>query len=55
MSGFISRFVYLQGIADFWVSRADLSSNMSAHIRDVIPPDEYHDHVYHINQCVAVD
>jgi trehalose/maltose hydrolase-like predicted phosphorylase len=39
----------LQGIADFWVSRSTVVTNadgtIEAHINDVIPPDEYVDHV----------
>jgi protein-glucosylgalactosylhydroxylysine glucosidase len=39
----------LQGIADFWVSRSTYKTNsdgtVTAHILDIIPPDEYVDHV----------
>lgn len=35
----------LKGIADFWVSRSTKDSAGRANINDVIPPDEYHDHV----------
>lgn len=35
----------LVGVADFWVSIADYSTDGTAHIRNVIPPDEYVDHV----------
>jgi protein-glucosylgalactosylhydroxylysine glucosidase len=33
------------GIADFWTSRVALDASGAGHITDVIPPDEYHDHV----------
>src|SRR5690349_4654870 len=35
----------LRGIADFWVSRASRNADGSFSIRDVIPPDEYVEHV----------
>lgn len=35
----------LSGIADFWVSIASYSSDGEAHINDIIPPDEFVDHV----------
>jgi trehalose/maltose hydrolase-like predicted phosphorylase len=35
----------LSGIADFWVSRSTRDAQGRANINDVIPPDEYHDHV----------
>jgi len=35
----------LMGIADFWTSRVTAGSDGAVHIRDVIPPDEYADHV----------
>lgn len=40
-----SGYPLLRGIADFWASRAAFSADGSAHIADVIPPDEYADHV----------
>lgn len=38
-------FPILEGVADFWVSRSVYKEDHSAHIMDVIPPDEYVDHV----------
>jgi protein-glucosylgalactosylhydroxylysine glucosidase len=35
----------LSGVADFWVSRATPAAGSSLSIDDVIPPDEYADHV----------
>ena len=35
----------LKGVADFLLSRAEYDDNGHAHIRDVIPPDEYVDNV----------
>lgn len=35
----------LTGIADFWVSRSTYQADGKAHILDIIPPDEYVDHV----------
>jgi len=32
----------VKGSADFWVSRVDLDTSGVAHIRHVVPPDEYH-------------
>jgi len=35
----------LTGISDFWISKAVYSADGVAHITDIIPPDEYADHV----------
>lgn len=35
----------LAGVAEFWVSIASYSSDGTAHVTDIIPPDEYVDHV----------
>jgi trehalose/maltose hydrolase-like predicted phosphorylase len=32
----------VKGTADFWASRVDLDQNGVAHIRQVVPPDEFH-------------
>jgi trehalose/maltose hydrolase-like predicted phosphorylase len=40
-----SAWPVLSGIADFWVSRSERNADGSWSIRDVIPPDEYAEHV----------
>src|SRR3954471_12038114 len=40
-----SAWPVLSGIADFWVSRSESNGDGSWSIRDVIPPDEYAEHV----------
>lgn len=41
----LTGYPILKGVADFWVSKVEVDVNEVGHIHDVIPPDEYADHV----------
>lgn len=41
----LTGYPILKGVADFWVSKVEVDGGEVGHIHDVIPPDEYADHV----------